>query len=186
MNILLSPWPWYIAGPVIGITVPILLLFGNKRLGISSTLRHICAACLPSDIPLFNYNWKKENWSLFFAAGLLIGGIIGGIILANPNPVAISQSTVTYLKSFGLSDLTGLMPSELFSWSSLISFKGFLLMIIGGFLVGFGTRYAGGCTSGHGILGLSALQWPSLIATASFFIGGILFSHFILPYILGL
>ena len=186
MNILFSPWPWYIAGPIIGITVPLLLMFGNKRLGISSSLRHICAACLPADIPLFKYDWKKESWNLFFAAGVLIGGTIGGVILANPDPVAVSESTTLYFKSFGLTDLTGLMPTELFNWSSLATLKGFLLMIVGGFLVGFGTRYARGCTSGHGILGLSALQWPSLVATASFFIGGILFSHFILPSILGL
>ena len=186
MNIFFFPWPWYVAGPVIGITVPLLLLFGNKRLGISSTMRHICAACLPANIPLFKYDWKKEGWSLFFAAGVLIGGIIGGTILANPDPVAISESTITYFKSVGLNNLTGLMPSELFNWSSLATVQGFLLMVVGGFLVGFGTRYARGCTSGHGILGLSALQWPSLIATASFFLGGILFSHFILPYILSI
>ena len=186
MSILFSPWPWYIAGPIIGITVPLLLIFGNKRLGISSSLRHICAACLPADIPLFKYDWKKESWNLFFVAGVLIGGIIGGVILANPASVAISQNTTLYFKSFGLTNLTGLMPTELFNWSSLATIKGFILMIVGGFLVGFGTRYARGCTSGHGILGLSALQWPSLVATASFFIGGILFSHFILPYILGL
>ena len=186
MNIIYSPWPWYVAGPIIGITVPLLLLFGNKRLGISSTLRQICAACLPSNIPLSKYDWKKDTWNLFFVVGVLLGGILGGVVLANPEPVAISQSTIVYLKSFGVNDLAGLMPAELFNWSSLATAKGFLLMIVGGFLVGFGTRYARGCTSGHGILGLSALQWPSLVATASFFLGGILFSYFILPRILSL
>ena len=123
MNILFSPWPWYIAGPVIGITVPLLLLFGNKRLGISSTMRQICAACLPANIPLFKYDWKKDGWNLFFAGGVLIGGIIGGTILANPNPVAISESTMVYFKSVGLNNLTGLMPSEFFNWSSLATLK---------------------------------------------------------------
>jgi uncharacterized protein len=186
MDLLYKPWPWYVAGPIIGLTVPLLLWMGNKRLGISSTLRHICAACIPSKIPLFSYDWKKETWSLFFASGLLLGGIIGGWILANPNPVAISSKTVEYFSSFGITQQTGLMPTEIYNWQTLLSLKGFLLMIVGGFFVGFGTRYAQGCTSGHGILGLSALQWPSLIATASFFIGGILFSHFVLPYILSL
>src|SRR5882672_4207480 len=139
MSILYSPWPWYVAGPVIGITVPLLMLFGNKRLGISSTLRHICAACLPADIPLFNYDWKKEIWNLYFVGGVLIGGLLGGVVFANPDPVAISQSTVAYLKSFGLNDLTGLMPAELFNGSTLVTTKGFILMIAGGFLVGFGT-----------------------------------------------
>ena len=186
MDLLYKPWPWYLAGTVIGLTVPLLLWMGNKRLGISSTLRHICAACVPGKISLFQYNWRKEIWSLFFAGGLFMGGVIGGGLLANPQPVAISAKTVEFFSSFGISRQTGLMPTELYNWQTLLSLKGFLLMIVGGFMVGFGTRYAQGCTSGHGILGLSALQWASLVATASFFAGGILFSHFILPHILSL
>ncbi len=186
MDFLYKPWPWYVAGPLIGLTVPLLLLMGNKKLGVSSTLRQICAACIPSKLPLLNYDWKKESWNLIFVAGVLIGGFLGGVVFANPAAVAISSSTSAYLQSRGLTDLHGLMPQELFNWSALVTLKGFLLMIVGGFLVGFGTRYARGCTSGHGITGLSALQWPSLLATASFFAGGILFSHFVLPFILDL
>jgi uncharacterized protein len=186
MEMLYKPWPWYVAGPLIGFTVPLLLLMGNKKLGISSTLRQICAACIPADVPLFQYDWKKDSWNLFFVGGILIGGFLGGYVLANPHAVALSASTTTYLKSQGLLDPMGLMPVELFNWSTLFTAKGFLLMIFGGFMVGFGTRYAQGCTSGHGILGLSALQWPSLVATVSFFTGGILFSHFVLPVILAL
>lgn len=184
MNFLYEPWPWYIAGPIIGLTVPVLLLLGNKALGISSTLRQICAACVPAKIPLFHYDWKKNSWNLFFIVGLLIGGILGGVVFRNPEPVKISSATVSYLKQFNLNDPNGLMPAEIFNFNTLCTLKGFLMIIVGGFLVGFGTRYARGCTSGHGILGLSALQWPSFIATASFFIGGILFSYFVLPYIL--
>lgn len=165
MDFLYKPWPWYVAGPVIGITVPLLLLIGNKKLGISSTLRHICAACVPASIPLFQYNWKKEIWNLYFVAGVLIGGYLGGVVL---------------------SDGTALMPREIFNWGDVLTARGFVIMIVGGFLVGFGTRYARGCTSGHGITGLSALQWPSLLATMSFFIGGILFTYLVLPYIPGL
>jgi len=186
MEILAAPWPWYVAGPLIGITVPLLLLLGNKRLGISSTLRHICAACVPASIPLFSYDWKQEIWSLYFVVGVLGGGILGGVVFANENPVAISQSTIAYLQSFYIEREVGLMPTALFNWQNLLTLKGFLLMIVGGFLVGFGTRYARGCTSGHGITGLSALQWPSLLATMSFFGGGILFSKFVLPLILSL
>jgi uncharacterized membrane protein YedE/YeeE len=186
MDFLYKPWPWYVAGPLIGLTVPLLLIFGNKRLGVSSTLRQICAATVPANLPLLNYDWKKDSWNLFFVFGILLGGLIAGLLWANPEPVAISQSTISYLKSKGLQDPHGLMPAELFNWASLATAKGFLLMVAGGFMVGFGTRYARGCTSGHGILGLSTLQWPSLVATASFFLGGILFSQFVLPYILSL
>jgi len=186
MEILYKPWPWYIAGPIIGLTVPILLLLGNKKLGISSTLRQLCAACYPAKLPFLNYDWKKELWNLYFAAGILIGGFLGGVMFGNPNPVVITGTTTMYLKSFGLTDLSGLMPAEIFNWDALITVKGFIVMIVGGFLVGFGTRYAGGCTSGHGIMGLSALQWPSLLATVSFFAGGILFNHFVLPIVLSL
>lgn len=186
MEFLYAPWPWYAAGAVIGLTVPTLLLLGNKKLGISSTLRQICAACYPAKIPFFNYDWKKDSWNLFFAAGILLGGFLGGYVFANPEPVAVTAETKNLFLSWGLDDVDGLLPQELFNWENLITAKGFLLMIVGGFLVGFGTRYAGGCTSGHGILGLSALQWPSLVATACFFIGGIVVSHFVLPYILAL
>jgi uncharacterized protein len=188
MKILYEPWPWYVAGPLIGLTVPLLLMIGNKKLGVSSTLRHICAACIPtSRIPLFQYNWKKESWSLYFVTGILLGGFIGGYLLSNPEPVDISHATSEYLSSFGIDvKRGGLLPGELFSWAGLATLKGVLLMIVGGFLVGFGTRYARGCTSGHGIFGLSTLQWPSLIATISFFVGGILFSRFVLPSILEL
>jgi uncharacterized protein len=183
---LYKPWPWYVAGPLIGLTVPLLILLDNKRLGISSSLRQICAALVPANLPFLKYDWKKDQWNLFFVAGVFVGGGIGGFIFANPLPVAISESTQSYLQNFGIEPAVGLMPVELFNVHSILSVKGFLLMVLGGFLVGFGTRYARGCTSGHGILGLSALQWPSLLATASFFGGGILFSRFVLPYILAL
>jgi uncharacterized protein len=186
MDWIYKPWPWYVAGPLIGLTVPLLLLMSNKRLGISSSFRQICAATVPANIPFLNYDWKKDRWNLFFVVGIFIGGFVGGYVFANPIPVAISESTQAYFSTFGIKPTSGLMPTELFNLSALLSVKGFLLMIVGGFLVGFGTRYARGCTSGHGILGLSALQWPSLVATILFFSGGILFSRFVLPYILAL
>lgn len=186
MEFLFNPWPWYVAGPVIGLSVPALLMLGNKKLGVSSTLRQICAACYPADIPFLHYDWKKDSWNLFFVAGILIGGFIGGVVLANPHPVALSNHTTTVLRQYGITDFSGLLPGELFNWKALASIKGILFMILGGFLVGFGTRYARGCTSGHGIMGLSTLQWPSVLATMSFFAGGMIVSHFLLPYLLSL
>lgn len=180
------PWPWYVAGPLIGLTVPLLLWLDNKRLGISSSLRHICAACVPAHIDFLHYNWKKEIWNLYFVAGILLGGFIAGNVFGNPLPVAIATSTHHMLQQMGIHDFSGLLPAQLFNWHDLFHAKGFLLIVVGGFLVGFGTRYAGGCTSGHGIFGLSSMQWTSLIAVVSFFVGGIVCSYFILPYILNL
>jgi uncharacterized membrane protein YedE/YeeE len=181
-----QPWPWYIAGPLIGLTVPALLLLGNKSFGISSSLRHICAACMPGKIPFFQYDWKKEIWNLFFVTGILAGGIITALFLQNPGPVHINPALATELKQYGITDYQNLLPPELFSWKSLLTVKGILLMIGGGFLIGFGTRYAGGCTSGHAIMGLSTLQWPSLVATCCFMAGGFLVANWVLPFILKL
>jgi uncharacterized membrane protein YedE/YeeE len=181
-----QPLPWYIAGPLIGLTVPVLLIIGNKTFGISSSLRHICASCIPGDIPFFSYNWKKEMWNLFFVAGILIGGALASLFLSNPNEIMIQPELQNYLAQYGIQDFSGLVPNDLFNWSNLLTLKGFLLMIVGGFLVGFGTRYAGGCTSGHAIMGLSNLQWPSLVATMCFMIGGFISTWFIVPYILSL
>ncbi len=181
-----SPWPWYVAGPLIGLTVPTLLLIGNKRFGISSSLRHICAACLPAKIPFFQYDWKKEVWNLFFVLGIFLGGIIAIQCLANPLPVAIHPALAAELKTYGISNYDSLIPTEIFNWSALLHPKGLILMVLGGFLVGFGTRYAGGCTSGHAITGLSNLQWPSLVATICFMVGGFIMANLILPLILSL
>ena len=186
LEVLKQPWPWYISGPIIGLMVPLLLLLGNKSFGISSSLRHICAACVPANIPFFQYDWKKESWNLFFVTGILIGGFVVANFLANPNPVEINPKLAVELAGYGITDYNSLVPSQLFNWQNLFSLKGFVMMVGGGFLVGFGTRYAGGCTSGHAIMGLSTLQWPSLVATCCFMAGGFIMANFILPFILSL
>lgn len=186
LEFLKQPWPWYIAGPLIGLTVPALLLLGNKSFGISSSLRHICAACLPAKIPFFQYDWKKEMWNLFFVTGILLGGVIVYFFLQNPGPVQVAPKLAEELQQYGITNYNGLVPSDLFNWSDILSLKGLIMMIGGGFLVGFGTRYAGGCTSGHAIMGLSNLQWPSLVATISFMAGGFFVANLVLPLILKL
>jgi uncharacterized membrane protein YedE/YeeE len=183
LEIIKQPWPWYVAGVLIGLTVPALLLIGNKSFGVSSSLRHICAACLPAKIPFFSYNWKKEIWNLFFVAGILIGGFIGAQFLSNPEPIQMAASTKAQLTSLGVQDFSGLMPIDIFGVDQIFTLKGLIFMVIGGFMVGFGTRYAGGCTSGHAIMGLSNLQIPSLIATISFMVGGFISTWILLPYI---
>lgn len=180
------PWPWYVAGPLIGLTVPALLIIGNKSFGISSSLRHVCAACIPANIPFFKYDWKKEIWNLYFVLGIALGAAIAANLLADPEPVRVNTRLAADLAGYGITDYSGMVPRQLFNWQNLLSVKGLLMMVMGGFMVGFGTRYAGGCTSGHSIMGLSTLQWPSLVATCCFMIGGFIMSNLVLPFILSL
>lgn len=186
MEFIKQPWPWYISGPLIGLMVPALLILGNKAFGISSSLRHICAACLPAKIPFFKYDWKKESWNLFFVAGVIAGGFIATYFLSVPAPVNINPHTTALLQQQGVKDFSGLLPQDIFSFGQLFTLRGFVFMVVGGFLVGFGTRYADGCTSGHSIMGISTLQLPSLIATCCFMIGGFVMTWFILPYLIKL
>lgn len=181
-----KPWPWWIAGPLIGLMVPMLLILGNKTFGISSSLRHICAACFPAGITFFRYNWKKEAWNLFFAAGIIAGGFIAASLVSDHAPIQLNPALQASLQKAGVERFTGLVPVDLFNWPALFTIRGFVLMVAGGFMVGFGTRYAGGCTSGHSIMGLSNLQWPSLIATCCFMAGGFLVANVFIPLILHL
>ena len=186
LELLREPWPWYVAGALVGLTVPALLLLGNKHFGISANLRHACAACLPANIPFFKYDWKKEAWNLFFVGGILIGAFLATQLLASAEPVQVAPALLAELKGYGIEDHQGVLPRELFSLESLFTLRGAILLVGGGFLVGFGARYAGGCTSGHAIMGISNLQVPSLIATAAFMAGGFLMANVLLPLILKL
>lgn len=186
IEFLKQPWPWYIAGPLIGLMVPLLLILGNKTFGVSSSLRHICAVCLPVKISFFNYDWKKESWNLFFVSGILLGGLIAGFFLMNGKPVDVNPKLIAEFSKYGVTDYHSLVPAQLFNWQQLFTLKGFIMMVVGGFFVGFGTRYAGGCTSGHSIMGLSNLQFSSLVATVCFMAGGFIMANLILPFILKL
>ena len=186
---LFGEWPWYVAGPLIGLFVPALLLVGNKVFGISSNLSHICAAIAPAKLEFFRleffrYDWRKVGlWNLVFLVGVLIGGFLafhGG----PPQTIAISAETRASLERLGIHDFSGVVPRELFSWHALLTLRGFVLVVVGGFLVGFGTAYAAGCTSGHAISGLANFQLPSLIAVFGFFAGGLAATYFILPFVL--
>jgi len=184
-ELLTKPWPWYVGGPLLGLIVPILLIVGNKSFGISSTFRHYCAACMSSDIPFFEYNWKKRgSWNVKFVVGTIIGAFLAGSIFRNPKPVQISADTVTTLKLMGIQNFQGLVPLDLFNWQNLLTLQGIMLMVGGGFFVGFGSRYAGGCTSGHAITGLANLQPASIMAVIGFFIGGLISTYLLLPLII--
>lgn len=182
MELIKEPWPWYISGPCIALVMFLLLYFG-RTFGMSSNLRTICAiGGAGRHSEFFKFDWKSQKWNLIVMLGAILGGFIAHFFLSNPIDINLSDNTVRDLNALGFTN-TGqsLLPPELFSWEAVFSLKGMLILIIGGFLVGFGTRYAGGCTSGHAITGLSSLQLPSLIAVIGFFIGGLIMIHLIYP-----
>ena len=185
-ELLSQPIHWSIAGVLIGLTVPALMLAGNKRFGLSSTFKHLCAMCVPNKIPYFQYDWRDHKWLFVFISGVLIGAFIANVLIPNPENLVLAESTKTFLDQYGITYGSSLLPGDLFSFEKLGTAGGFLMMVVGGLLVGFGTRWAEGCTSGHSIYGLSTLQWPSLIATICFMVGGMLTANFILPVILKL
>lgn len=184
MDFLTTPWPWYVAGPIIGLTVPLVYLYAGRKWGVSSTFRDVCAATFPRNLDYFRYSWRTQGaWRLTMAIGLIAGGFLAG--LTGSADVAISAATHADLANLGITDFSGLVPSEIFSWSALGTLPGVLLIVVAGFLVGFGTRYANGCTSGHAISGLAALRVTSLVAVLGFFAGGLIATHLLLPLILG-
>ncbi len=193
IELISQPWHWSISGAMIMVVMFLLIYFGQK-FGVSSSFEAICSfGGAGSKIKYFNFDWKKQDWQLVFLAGAIIGGAIASTLLASPEPVQVSEATVADLQSIGViapqvteSAGAGFLPLELFNFKSLLTLKGIILMVGGGFLIGFGTRWAGGCTSGHAISGLANLQLPSLVAVIGFFIGGLLMTHLLLPIILSL
>ena len=123
---------------------------------------------------------------MFLAAGILIGAFVAWHWLFDHDSITLNPGLVAELSTYGISDSKQIVPHEIVNWSGLLTLKGILFTVVGGFLVGFGTRYAGGCTSGHAISGLSNLQWPSLVATISFMAGGFFIANVVLPSILKL
>ena len=182
-----QPWPWFVSGPLISLIMFFLLYFG-KAFGVSSNLRTLCAIGGAGKInDFFDFNWKDQLWNLIFIAGAATGGYIATHFLSNENPIDLAPIAIEELKALGIENAgEGYLPQSLFSFEALFTLRGFIMLVGGGFLVGFGTRYAGGCTSGHAISGLSDLQLPSLIAVIGFFIGGLIMTYFILPHILAL
>lgn len=176
MGFLARPWPWYVAGPIIGLFVPALLLLGGREFGISAAFRHMCAVCIPGKAAFFRYDWRKTGlWNLAFVLGITLGGLT---CVTDHAPVRISAETRADLEGIGVHNFDGFAPFDL---ASLLTVRGFVCIVIGGFLVGFGARWAGGCTSGHAIMGLACFDPSSLIAVLGFFAGGIVSTHLLLP-----
>lgn len=180
-----QPWPWYVAGPLIALVMFSMLFFG-KSFGLSANLRTMCSILgAGKSCEFFDFNWRDQMWNMVFAAGLVLGGLISYLYLGNDQAAHISETTILELQALGINNPgKNVVPLEIFNWESLLTLKGIIFMVVGGFLVGFGTRYAGGCTSGHAISGLSDLQPASLLAVVGFFIGGLVMTYFILPYLI--
>lgn len=184
MDWIFEPWPWYVAGPLIAL-IMFLLIFVGKQFGMSSNLRTFCTMCgADKTADFFNFDWKAQRWNLVVVVGAMIGGFIGAHYLTNDAAVAINPETIATLQDLGFSSAgNAYLPDELFSIDALLNIKSLAILLIGGLLIGFGARYAGGCTSGHAISGLSNLQLPSLIAVIGFFIGGLFMVHVLFPLI---
>ncbi len=176
-------WSWWFSGAMIAAIMFFLLYFGQS-FGFSANLRTICAAAgLGKKAKFFNFNWKTQIWNLVFLVGAILGGFIAKEFMSSGDPVQISASTINDLAALGIAAPAGMQPEELFGLEAIFSIKGLLVLAFGGMMVGFGARYAGGCTSGHAISGLSDLQLPSLIAVIGFFIGGLAMTFLIFPLI---
>lgn len=184
MDAILNPWPWYVTGPLLALVMFFLLYFG-RTFGMSSNLKTLCSMGGAGKVSeFFKFDWRSQRWNLMVVLGAIIGGFIAHFYLSNPIDINLNPSTVIDLENYGFENVgKSLLPAELFDWNQLLSLKGIAILLIGGLLVGFGTRYAGGCTSGHAITGLSSLQLPSLVAVIGFFVGGLIMIHFLFPLI---
>ena len=183
ISFLSQPWPWYVSGPAIALIMAVLI-FSGKTFGFSANLSNICSMVgLGRRVSYFNFDWKKQRWNLWFLTGSIAGGYIAAHFLQSSQPLSLSAATISDLQKLNIPFDGKLEPGSIFNWSYLFTARGLLLFLGGGFFIGFGTRYAGGCTSGHAISGLSNLQIPSLIAVIGFFIGGLFTTHLLFPLI---
>lgn len=181
IEVLRQPWPWYVSGLAIS-AIMLLLIFFGKSFGFSSNLRTICSMMgAGKRVKFFDFDWRAQRWNLLFLLGAVLGGYVSSQWLDSGTPLALSESTIRDLKLLNIAFDGNTAPAALFNWQFLFTIKGLFVFLGGGFLVGFGTRYAGGCTSGHAISGLSNMQLPSLIAVIGFFFGGLIMTHLIFP-----
>ncbi|KGL59239.1 MULTISPECIES: YeeE/YedE family protein [unclassified Polaribacter] len=182
MDIILQPWPWYVGGPLIAISLLLYFYFG-QNFGASKNFETLCTIAGAGKVSdYFKKDWKERDFALLFVIGLIIGGFISAVYLIPNQDIDLNPTTVQELIDLGFSNVgRQYFPDEIFGEEVFFSLKGFLILLISGLFIGFGTRYAGGCTSGHAITGLSSLQLPSLLAVIGFFIGGIIATWFIIP-----
>ena len=184
MEIILQPWPWFVGGPLIALTLFLYFYFG-KNFGASTNFETLCTIAGAGKVSnYFKKDWKERDFALLFVVGLIVGGFISSNYLIPNQAIDLNPTTIQELIELGFSNpAKSYFPDEIFSDEVVMSLKGFLILILSGVCIGFGTRYAGGCTSGHAITGLSNFQLPSLLAVIGFFIGGIIAVWFLIPLI---
>jgi uncharacterized membrane protein YedE/YeeE len=182
MEFITHTWHWAVSGFLIGMVMLTITYFG-KSFGLSSNLRALCSMTgIGKKVSFFDWDWKSQRWNLTILVGAMIGGFVAVNFLSDPSNVDINPKTVEQLQAMSIEAPQGkLLPEALFGNQVFDSPKMMLMLVFGGILIGFGSRYAGGCTSGHAISGLSNLQIPSLKAVIGFFIGGLIMAHLILP-----
>ncbi len=182
MDYILQPWPWFFSGPLIAFVLFLFFYFG-QNFGVSSNLETLCTISGADKFSdYFKTDWRAKDWAIAFLIGLIIGGFIAANYLSNESTISLNPETIQELDKLGFKDAgKKLMPAELFSFENAFSLKGFVLLFVAGIFIGFGTRYADGCTSGHAITGLSSLQLPSLVAVIGFFIGGLIMIWILFP-----
>lgn len=178
-DIIVEPWPWYIGGPLIGLFVIVLLLLQKKQLGISSSFQYICAGLSPIKLDYFKIDLKTISWQFWFVGGMVLGGVLIFEFLPTYR-VDVSKQTISTLTEIGITNFDGFVPDIIYN----SSVKSALILLFGGVLIGFGSRYANGCTAGHAIMGCAQLAPSSIISTVFFFAGGLLATYFILPLII--
>lgn len=161
------------------------LIYFGKNFGMSSNLRSLCSMSgLGKRVRFFDFDWKSQRWNLVVVAGAMLGGFVAVHFMSDPSNVSINPKTIEQLAKLGIDAPEGkLLPETLFGNQTFQSPMNILILLVGGLLIGFGSRYAGGCTSGHAISGLSNLQIPSLKAVIGFFVGGLIMTYFIFPLI---
>jgi uncharacterized membrane protein YedE/YeeE len=149
--IFVAPWPWWAAGPAIGLVVVLLAWIAGKALGVSTAYGSVCA--ITSRLPFFSAREYRETWRVWFIVGLPIGGVLAAWLAGTFMP------TVAYGRMDALTH------------GSLAAKAG--LLLAGGLLIGAGARWAGGCPSGHSIVGIAQGALSSVVATLGFMVGGV-------------
>lgn len=152
--------PWYIAGPLIGLMVPALLIVRVKQFGLSSSYRTLLSRIFKK-IPYFNYDYRQDNFQIQLVIGIFLAGLMAHFLLPQNSPETVSNY--------------GKIATQIYS------FENGWFFLFSGILVGFGARYANGCTAGHCIMGMSQFSVASLVSTICFFIGGLISSHYLIP-----